>query len=122
MKLVNGIAQNELCVLAEGPRWGDARFFGKWLLQAHRADVLWKEATKGGHFCRWAEVLAVTADVDLCIFATYLVCKLKEGQRFGSFFLPLSTLDENFLLMVGMGFFCRKQGTAIKWQFHADST
>jgi hypothetical protein len=105
MEPVEGSARNQLCLLAEGPRWGDARFLGKWLLHAHRADMLWKEATKNGHFCKWAEVLADTADVDLCICAICLVCKLKEDQHIGSFFLPLSTLDENFLLMVGMEFF-----------------
>ena len=26
------------------PRWGDAEFYGKWLLAAAKAEALWKEA------------------------------------------------------------------------------
>jgi hypothetical protein len=67
--------------------------------------MLWKEVNKDGYYCKWAEILADTAEVDFGISASYLVCKLKDVQSCVSFFFPLSQLDEDFLLMVGTGFF-----------------
>jgi hypothetical protein len=37
---------NESCILIEGPQWGDADFYGKWLLAAAEAEALWKRALK----------------------------------------------------------------------------
>jgi hypothetical protein len=34
------------CILIEGPRWGDAEFYGRWLLAAAATQRLFKEATK----------------------------------------------------------------------------
>jgi len=37
---------NELCVLIEGPKWGDAVFYGRWLILSARVDDLWKETSE----------------------------------------------------------------------------
>lgn len=37
---------NAPCVLIEGPQWGDAEFYGKWLLAAAEAEALWKRAAE----------------------------------------------------------------------------
>jgi hypothetical protein len=34
------------CILIEGPRWGGAKFYGRWLLAAAEAQRLFNEATK----------------------------------------------------------------------------
>jgi hypothetical protein len=34
------------CILVEGPRWGDAEFYGRWLLAAVEARRLFTEATR----------------------------------------------------------------------------
>jgi hypothetical protein len=31
-------------VLIQGPAWGDARFYGEWLLGAGKAQAYWREA------------------------------------------------------------------------------
>jgi hypothetical protein len=31
-------------VLIQGPKWGDAQFYGGWLLAASKAETFWKEA------------------------------------------------------------------------------
>jgi hypothetical protein len=45
-------------VLIEGPNWGDAKFYGKWLLAAAQAETFWKEARKDPDFEKQVRVCA----------------------------------------------------------------
>ena len=44
------IKEGEPYILIEGPRWGDAEFYGRWLLAAAKAEALWKKAIKDPSF------------------------------------------------------------------------
>jgi hypothetical protein len=55
----NPIREDEGCILVEGPEWGDAEFFGKWLLAADKANRLWNEAAKDSNFAKRVERLRV---------------------------------------------------------------
>jgi hypothetical protein len=35
---------NNPCIVVKGANWGDAEFYGKWLLAAAQAETFWKEA------------------------------------------------------------------------------
>ena len=50
------MASHKLAVLVEGPEWGDAKFYGEWLLAAAKAESLWKEALEiKSSKRRWSE-------------------------------------------------------------------
>ena len=40
------IDELEPCILVEGPRWADIKFYARWLLAVARADEFWKKAIK----------------------------------------------------------------------------
>lgn len=50
MKNQNAGEANEMsthinpCAVIESPKWGDAGFYGKWLLAAAHAETLWNDA------------------------------------------------------------------------------
>jgi hypothetical protein len=35
--------RTEPCIPVQGPAWGDAQFYGEWLLAAAKAETFWKE-------------------------------------------------------------------------------
>lgn len=37
---------SDQCILVRGPSWGDALFYGEWLLAAAKAETFWKDALK----------------------------------------------------------------------------
>jgi hypothetical protein len=43
---VDSIYKTNRCILVEGPPWGDAEFYGKWLLAATEADAFRDEALR----------------------------------------------------------------------------
>ena len=45
MEIDHSIQKNPLGVLVEGPRWGDAEFYGNWLLAAAKAEAFGKKPT-----------------------------------------------------------------------------
>jgi len=94
------------CVLVEGPRWGDAEFYGQWLLGAAKANDLLKQAKQDNpRFCNEIETLELAEDIDYEIAATLFLAKLANGT-FQTFTVDCSSGDLNdFVLMVEMGFF-----------------
>ena len=46
MKLDDPRYEHQFNVLVEAPPWGDADFYGRWLLAAARAEALWKIAMR----------------------------------------------------------------------------
>ncbi len=50
VKVSSHVHCNSPCILVEGPNWGDAEFYGKWLLAAAQAETFWKEAREDSDF------------------------------------------------------------------------
>jgi hypothetical protein len=99
--------ESEPCILVEGPRWGDGKFYGRWLLAAAEAQALWKEGLKNPNFQKQVDRLYVLAYPDFGIGATVLLSRL--GTNFSSIIVSLNeedqTLVEEFAMMAQMGFF-----------------
>jgi hypothetical protein len=93
-------------VLVEGPSWGDARFYGGWLLKAARAEALWRQVRNSPTFKDAAERLTVAFFPDFGIAATIMLAYLR--RNFVSFTIPLYGEEGNeFAMMTEMGFFVR---------------
>ena len=91
-------------VLVEGPAWGDAQFYGEWLLAAAKAQVLWKNALQDQQFARQIEDLRVVYEPDFGIAATVMLMNLRG--HWTTFVLDLENEQgEEFAMMAGMGFF-----------------
>jgi hypothetical protein len=102
--VING---TEPYILVEGPMWGDAEFYGKWLLAAAKAEALWKKAIEDPIFATQVERLIVLEIPNFSIGATVLLSRVEKNLA--SFIVRLNseevTLVEEFAMMVGMGFF-----------------
>ena len=91
------------CVLIEGPSWGDAEFYGKWLLTAARAQTYLKEACKDSDFEKQVERVFVVYIPDFGIAASAMLMQLEEYRT--TFVLDLHSEDgDDFAVMVTMGF------------------
>src|SRR5689334_1386182 len=76
------------CILIEGPRWGDAEFYGKWLLMAAKAQTLWKEAYADPEFESRVDRLTVTYIPDFGIAGALIAMDLRK--TFNTVVVPLS--------------------------------
>ena len=127
MNQKNSIHQSEPCILVEGPEWGDAEFYGKWLLKAANAEALWKEALNDPSFWRQVNRLWVAFIPNFGMFATDILSRLRTN--FVSFALGLDTstdgeLVEEFVMMAKMGFLIltgRRYQIAIPEQMNMDT-
>lgn len=99
------VGENEPYVLVEGPMWGDAEFYGKWLLAAAQANALWNEAIKDFSFAKQVDRLMVVSIPEFGIGATSMLSKL--AKNFNSFAIQLhgEEVELYFVMMVEMGFF-----------------
>jgi hypothetical protein len=99
--------ESESCILVEGPRWGDGKFYGRWLIAAAEAQALWKEALKNPNFQKQVDRLCMLAYPDFGMGATVLLSRLE--RNLASIIVSLNeedqTLVEEFAMMVEMGFF-----------------
>jgi hypothetical protein len=97
--------KNETRILIEGPAWGDAEFYGQWLLNAAKAQKLLEQARNDDpSFHSAVEVLEILQILDYGIMATVLLSQL--DKKFHAFlFDPDSSDVLDFALMVEMGFF-----------------
>ena len=97
---------NELCVLIEGPKWGDAVFYGRWLILSARVDDLWKDiAAKDPSFRKLIDkVVSVPACVDFGLNASILLLKLLE-KHCTLVIEPADYDAEALYMMEQMGFF-----------------
>ena len=78
MNLEDPLHETEPYILIEGPRWGDAEFYGRWLLAAAKAEALWKEAISDPSFQKQIEVVKVLVIPDFSIAATVLLSKFEK--------------------------------------------
>lgn len=103
----NFINKNEPYILVEGPKWGDAEFYGEWLKAAAKAETLWKEALKNLIFEEQVDHLTIIYMPDFSIGATVMVSQLEKNLA--SFAIQLNgeevELVDMFVMMVEMGFF-----------------
>jgi hypothetical protein len=100
-------AQDWSCALVEGPSWGDAEFYGHWLLAAVKANALLQDAKKSdGAFRKAIVTLEVVQVIDFGIIATLFTTELTA--EFHSFVVDVDSEDlVSFVLMLEMGFFTR---------------
>ena len=94
-------------VLVEGPTWGDAEFYGHWLLTASKANRLLQDAKRDDPEFRAAIfILEVLYVLDFGIMATVFLSQFTD-ERFYTFAIEVGSSDDlnEFALMVEMGFF-----------------
>jgi predicted nucleic acid-binding Zn-ribbon protein len=93
-------------ILIEGPAWGDAEFYGNWLINADKANKLLQQARRDDpDFNSSVDVLEVLQCLDFGIMATVFVSKFVD-KKFHTFTLDSESADLlDFVLMVEMGFF-----------------
>jgi hypothetical protein len=67
-----------LCVLVEGPSWGDAEFYGKWLLAAAQAETFWNKAYNDSKFQKEVDRVWLDYIPHFGITATLIIAELKQ--------------------------------------------
>jgi hypothetical protein len=106
MKTENPAVQGEKRILVEGPAWGDARFYGNWLLSAATANELMLSLKENDSEFRCAtDAIETIFCLDYGIAATVFLRRLAD-TAYETFILD-PTLEEliDFVLMAEMGFF-----------------
>jgi hypothetical protein len=101
-----GTEKSSTQILVEGPAWGDADFYGHWLLEAAKAQRLLEGAKRDDPVFRQS-IDTLEVDKYLCygIMATVLVSQFVD-KEFQTFIIDFASEDVNdFCLMVQMGFF-----------------
>src|SRR5262249_13699018 len=101
------MGNTDLCVLVEGPAWGDAKFYGEWLLAAAKAESFWKEACDDQDFQKQVERVCICSIPDFGVAATMMLMRLREDMS-RLMLRPDSEEGEDFTMLLGMGFFVRK--------------
>ena len=95
------------CILIEGPAWGDAKFYGHWLITAAKAYELLENAKKNDAAFRTAiETLEFWQCLDFGIMATVFLSQF-VGRKFETFVIDVNDSADllDFVLMAEMGFF-----------------
>jgi hypothetical protein len=91
-------------ILVEGPAWGSAEFYGKWLLAASQTEAFWKTIQKERDFEKEFEPVCFSYLPDFGRAAALMIMELKEYET-----TLLINLDQfegwDFTMMFGMGFF-----------------
>jgi hypothetical protein len=101
----NSIHEIPPCVLIEGPRIGDAAFYGEWLLAAAKADGLWKEAFTCKSFQSQVRRLTIAYLPDFGIAASRMLCQLLKDFVSGVIPLDEGLDQQELVMMVELGFF-----------------
>jgi hypothetical protein len=91
--------------LVTGPSWGDAVFYGKWLLAASRAGKLSSEAHQDLAFLKKIDSLTVIYDLDFSIAASLIIMQLTEFGNSLIVHVDGVFVTDHFAMMAGMGFF-----------------
>lgn len=95
---------NRTGFLVRGPSWGDAEFYGTWLLAASRAEKFWREAREDPEFLK--KVVSVTLGYypNFSIAASLMIMQLKKFRN--SLIVRVDdAYSEHFAMMAAMGFF-----------------
>jgi hypothetical protein len=97
----------ESCILVEGPAFGDAEFYGKWLLSAAKANDLFQQAkTDDPEFRDAIDTLELVPELHFGIAATVFLSYYFVGKEFQTFAFDSSSAQLlYFVLMAEMGFF-----------------
>ncbi len=98
---------SESHVLVEGPSWGDAGFFGRWLLTAAKVNELLQQAKRDDpDFHRSVDNLEILRTLDFGIMAIVFVSQFAD-KEFYTFVIDIVSSEDliDFALMVEMGFF-----------------
>lgn len=91
-------------VLVKAAAWGDADFYGRWLLAAAQAETFWKEALKEPEFEKRTESVCIFYIPDFGIAASIMLTQLREYRT--SYLISLDSEEvEHFAMMALMGFF-----------------
>jgi hypothetical protein len=91
--------------LVTGPSWGDAEFYGKWLLAASRAEKLSSEVQQDAAFLKKIDSLTVIYDLDFSIAASLIIKQLAEFGNSLIVSVDGVFVTDHFAMMAGMGFF-----------------
>src|SRR5437870_987410 len=95
---------SDFYILVEGPAWGDAQFYGEWLLAAAKAQLFWTDAMRDQQFAKEIERLRVAYEPDFGIAATLMLMNLRGNWT--TFVLDLASEEgEQFVMMAGIGLF-----------------
>jgi hypothetical protein len=107
MKSKTPTTGGEKLVLVEGPMWGDANFYGNWLLAAARAnEIVMGLRSTDREFRDVLNTLEVICCVDFGIAATVFLSKLTSDSALHTFTIDPNSEELNeFVLMLEMGFF-----------------
>jgi hypothetical protein len=107
MRTKDCFIDGEPCILIEGPRRGDADFYGRWLIAAARANALWKKALEDCDFAKQVDRLTIAYEPDFSLGATALLSRLADDLT--SVIIRLDAeeveLAEELVVMASMGFF-----------------
>jgi hypothetical protein len=92
-------------VLVEGPPFGDAEFYGKWLLAAAEAEALWRALFKDDPiFTEQVDILWLAEIPEFGMAASAMLMNLWQYRT--TFVLRLyEALGEMFAMMAAMDFF-----------------
>lgn len=103
----NSTHESRLYVLVEGPRWGDAEFYGKWLVAASKAEALWKLALRDAEFAQKIERVIIAYTPNFGIGASVLLSQLKLNLATLVVYLLDDAVEmvEEFVMLKEMGFF-----------------
>src|SRR6516162_1875625 len=83
------------------PAWGDAQFYGEWLLAAAKAEAFWKEAYADQDFKRQIDRVCVAYILDFGIAASRMIMQLMEYRT--TFLIDLDSIEgEDFTMMAEM--------------------
>jgi hypothetical protein len=94
-------------VLVQGPAWGDAQFYGEWLLAAAKAEGFWKEAYADEDFRRQVKHVCDSYIPDFGIAATVMIMQLKDHRT--TALIELNSEDGNDIAMMAeMGFLAHR--------------
>jgi hypothetical protein len=98
--------KNKTSVLIEGPAWGDAEFYGNWLLNAAKANELLQQAKSDDpDFRSSIDVLEVWRGLDFGIMATWFIAQFVD-KNFETFVIDPDSVELiDFVLLAEMGFF-----------------
>jgi hypothetical protein len=105
-RYLSAAEQNDTYVLVEGGAWGDAEFYGNWLLMAAKANELLQQAKSDDpDFRSSIDTLEVLQCLDFGIMAMVFVSQFADKKLQTFVFDPVSADLFDFILMVEMGFF-----------------
>jgi|SRR5215471_17830625 len=75
------LEKHDTRILVEGPAWGDAEFYGNWLLMAAKANELLQEARNGdSEFRKSIETLEMLQCLDFGIMATVFLSQFVDNK------------------------------------------